>query len=164
MRAPRARLETVRYDDARAVALRETLDIDLSERYGLQSTEEPPEVTAARAEALRTSPEQIVATWLALDEGDSSVGHVILRRLDDEWELKRLIVAPAARGRGIARCLVTAAIDRARESGASRVILQTGAAQPESVALYRSMGFTPIPVYEPYVATMPQSLCFELRF
>ena len=158
------RLETVAHDDLRAVALRETLDADLGVRYGLRSAEEAPEITAARTEALRVFPEQIVATWLALDEDDSAVGHVMLRRLDGEWELKRLIVSPEARGRGIARVLVTATIDLARDSAAPRIILQTGAAQPESVALYRSMGFTAIPVYEPYVETMPQSLCFEFRF
>jgi GNAT superfamily N-acetyltransferase len=156
------RLATVAYDDPRALALRETLDVDLGARYGGRT--EPAELTAARTEALRVHPEQVVATWLALDDGGAAAGHVVLRRLAGEWELKRLIVDPAARGRGIARALVDAARDQAREAGAARLILQTGAAQPESVALYRSMGFTSIPVYEPYVATMPESLCFEFRF
>jgi GNAT superfamily N-acetyltransferase len=167
------RLETVGHDDPRAIALRHELDAELQTRYGGGRGTEPAEVTRARADALRVHPEQIVATWIAVSETaipheagtaatPTPVGHVMLRRLGDEWELKRLVVTPAARGRGIARAVVTAVIDRAREGGAARLILQTGRAQPESVALYESMGFTAIDVYEPYVATMPNSLCYEL--
>ncbi|MBK0297397.1 GNAT family N-acetyltransferase, partial [Bacillus sp. S34] len=49
----------------------------------------------------------------------------------------------------------------AREQGAERLILQTGDKQPEAVALYEKTGWTRIPVYEPYAATMPWSFCFE---
>ena len=151
-------------DDHRAVALREMLDGELGERYESHTEAEPPEVTAARADALRVHPDQIVGTWLALDDDhDRALGHVMLRRLADEWELKRLIVAGWARRRGVGAALTRAVIDRARREEAQRVILQTGAAQPESVALYVAAGFVPIPVYEPYGATMPDSLCFELR-
>ncbi len=86
----------------------------------------------------------------------------MLRRLGDEWELKRLVVAPHGRRRGVGTALTQAVIDRARREGARRVILQTGAPQPESIALYVAAGFTPIPVYEPYAETMANSRCFEL--
>lgn len=149
-------------DDPRAARLRAALDEDLDRRYGPLNREEPADIKAARVEALRVAPEEVVATWIAVTE-DVPVGHVMLRRLGSEWELKRLIVTSAARGRGIGRALTERVIARAREDGAPRVILQTGAPQPESIALYTSLGFTPTPVYEPYRATMPNSLCFELR-
>lgn len=155
------RIVEVAFDDDRARALRAALNEDLNTRYG-SGRSEPPEVTAARREALRVHPEQLVVTLLALDEDDTPLGHVMLRRLGDDWELKRLIVATDARRSGVARALTQSVIDRARDRGAARVILQTGSRQPESIALYTSAGFTPIPVYEPYVATMPNSLCFEL--
>lgn len=148
-------------DDPRAVALRAALDEDLDRRYGPLNRDEPDDIAAARVEALRVAPEEVVSTWIATTD-DVPVGHVMLRRLGSEWELKRLIVTSAARGRGIGRALTERVIDRAREGGAQRVILQTGAPQPESIALYISLGFTPTPVYEPYRATMPNSLCFEL--
>ncbi|RLK52148.1 GNAT family N-acetyltransferase [Microbacterium telephonicum] len=151
----------VPHDDPRAAGLREVLDLDLDARYR-GAEPEPPAVSAARADALRVHPDQLVATLLAVTADGEALGHVMLRRLGDEWELKRLVVAPEARGAGVGRRLVQATIDLARTGGAARVILQTGAAQPESLALYRSFGFTPIPVYEPYVATMPTSLCFTL--
>jgi GNAT superfamily N-acetyltransferase len=154
------RIEEVPVDDPRAVALRGMLDDELDARYGSLTAGEPPELTAARDEALRVHPAEVVATFLAVD-GDVALGHAMLRRLGAEWELKRLIVPPHARRRGVGRALTDAVLERARAGGARRVILQTGEPQPESVSLYRASGFTPIPVYEPYVATMPESLCFE---
>jgi GNAT superfamily N-acetyltransferase len=156
------RVDEVAADDERAVAMRSLLDADLHARYGPANADEPPEVTAARREALRVHPGDVVATLLAVDDAtDEVLGHVMLRRLGEEWELKRLIVAAGARRRGIGRILTEAVVERARDGGARRVILQTGAPQPESIALYTGAGFVPIPVYEPYVATMGSSLCFE---
>lgn len=149
------------YDDPRAVALRRELDADLAARYAGFHGDEPDERRRARARALALHPDEIVATLVAV-AGETSAGHVVLRRLGAEWEIKRLIVASPFRGRGIARALVWAAADAARADGARRVILQTGVQQPESIALYASMGFTRIPVYEPYVETMPRSVCFAL--
>lgn len=156
------RVEEVRIDDPRAVALRAMLDQELDVRYGPVTAGEPPELTAARSEALRVHPDQVIATFLAVDEDGGALGHVMLRRLGEDAELKRLIVPASARRRGVGRALTAAVIERARAEGARRVILQTGAPQPESVALYTGAGFTPIPVYDPYAETMPESLCFEL--
>ena len=154
-------VEHVAVDDPRAVALRAQLDLDLDERYREADADDPPGMAEERAEALAVHPEQVVATFLAVDADGTAHGHVLLRRLGEEWELKRLIVTAGARRRGVGRALTDAVVTRAREGGAPRVILQSGRMQPESLALYAAAGFTPIPVYEPYIATMPQSLCFE---
>jgi GNAT superfamily N-acetyltransferase len=157
------RIEAVHVDDPRAVALRRLLDDDLDERYRHTEVGEPPEIGEKRRLALAVHPPQIRATLLALDDdGGEAIGHVMLRLLGDEWELKRLIVTAAARRRGVARALTLAVVEAARAAGARRVILQSGTEQPESLALYAAVGFTPIPVYEPYVETMADSLCFEL--
>ncbi|QLD11541.1 GNAT family N-acetyltransferase [Microbacterium oleivorans] len=160
------RIIDVPYDDPRARDLRRQLDDDLGARYDGFHGDEPDERRRARARALATHPDEIVATLIALvaraGADEAPAGHVILRRLGDEWEIKRLIVAPAFRGLGIARGLMSAALDAARGDGAERVILQTGLQQPESLALYTSMGFSRIPVYEPYAETMPRSVCFAL--
>ena len=148
-------------DDPRAVELRGILDRDLDERYREADADDPPGRAEERAEALAVHADQVVATFLAVDADGTALGHVLLRRLDDEWELKRLIVTDGARRRGVGRALTEAVVERAREGGARRVILQSGRMQPESLALYTAAGFTPIPVYEPYIATMPRSLCFE---
>lgn len=155
------RIEQVQVDDPRAVALRGILDADLDERYRDADGDDAPGVAAKREAALAVHTEQVVATLLAVDADDTPLGHVILRRLGDEWELKRLVVIAAARRRGVGRALTARVVDLARRGGASRVVLQSGRMQPESLNLYATAGFTPIPVYEPYIETMPQSLCFE---
>lgn len=161
------RIAAVPLDDLRARALRRELDADLGARYDGFHGEEPDERRRARARALALHPDEVVATLIALvpqdgADAETPAGQVILRRLGTEHEIKRLIVGAGFRGRGIARALVTGACDLARADGAARVILQTGLQQPESIALYASMGFTRIPVYEPYAETMPRSVCFAL--
>ena len=69
-----------------------------------------------------------------------------LKRLDDETcELKRMYVIPAARGRGVARILLTALEDRARELGYGVARLDTGPRQPGAQHLYESAGYIEIP-------------------
>jgi ribosomal protein S18 acetylase RimI-like enzyme len=51
-------------------------------------------------------------------------------------------VAPALRGRGIGRALLEAAIEAAREAGASGIDLNTGETDTAARALYESCGFT----------------------
>ncbi len=68
-----------------------------------------------------------------------------VQRLDERaCELRRMFVAPAARGRGFGRVLLTALEARARELGFSVVRLETGPRQPAAQHLYRSAGYDPI--------------------
>jgi ribosomal protein S18 acetylase RimI-like enzyme len=52
-----------------------------------------------------------------------------------------MYTAPAARGRGVARRMLAAIEESARNSGRKRVILETGDKQPEAIALYESAGY-----------------------
>jgi GNAT superfamily N-acetyltransferase len=63
---------------------------------------------------------------------------------DEVAELKRMFTTPAARGKGVARRLMRAVEDSARQAGRKRLILETGDLQPEAVGLYRASGFEPI--------------------
>jgi GNAT superfamily N-acetyltransferase len=68
-----------------------------------------------------------------------------IKRLDDEAaEIKRMYVVPSARRRGVARALLGALEDAARERGYSVVRLDTGPLQQHAVALYRSAGYLDI--------------------
>ena len=69
-------------------------------------------------------------------------GHVV--------ELKRMYVIPAARGRGHARTVLAHLEHTAALAGAGRMVLETGDAQPEAVALYRSSGYEPVPAFGHY--------------
>jgi ribosomal protein S18 acetylase RimI-like enzyme len=59
----------------------------------------------------------------------------------DEAEFRMLGVDPAERGRGLARLMVQACVDRARAAGCRRLVLSTYAALPAAERLYGGFGF-----------------------
>jgi GNAT superfamily N-acetyltransferase len=85
---------------------------------------------------------------VGFDERDRPVcGGGIKRLAPGVAEIKRMYVAPPARGRGVARALLAALEDAARALGYERLRLDTGPKQPHAEALYRSAGYAPIPDY-----------------
>lgn len=65
-------------------------------------------------------------------------------------EIKRMYVTPEARGIGLARRLLAELERLAGADGAKAMVLETGAAQPEAIALYRSAGYVDIPGFGHY--------------
>jgi putative acetyltransferase len=97
-----------------------------------------------------------VVAWL----DDEPVGCGTLRRLgDDQAEIKRMYVAPAARRRGVARAILRVLEDEARQRDIGALILETGERQPEAIALYESAGFTRCPCWGDYIES-PLAVCF----
>src|SRR4249919_821813 len=85
---------------------------------------------------------------LLVREADLTLGCVGSKRLDDEsCEMKRMFVAPVARGRGAGRVLADAVVERVRAAGYRRMYLDTSVRQTEAIALYRSLGFVEVPAY-----------------
>ncbi len=79
---------------------------------------------------------------------------VSLKRIDsDTGEVKRLWVAPAARGLGLARRMMTAIEDQARSLGLTRLRLDTNENLPEAIALYRRTGWAEVAAFTPFPAT-----------
>jgi putative acetyltransferase len=72
-------------------------------------------------------------------------GAVAVRPADEAgvaWaEVKRMYVAPAARGRRIGRLLLDRLLEHAKERGVNLLRLETGDKQNEALSLYRSAGF-----------------------
>lgn len=90
------------------------------------------------------------AIFLACD-GDLPVGCAMTHRIDGETcEIKRVYVAPEARGLGAGRALFEAAMDQARADGYGRMVLDTFHTLTEAIALYGKLGFTEAaPFYPP---------------
>ncbi len=66
-------------------------------------------------------------------------------------EIKRMYVAPAARGRGVGRAVLSALEGEARRLGVRRILLETGIRQTVALALYRRAGYWPAPPFGEYV-------------
>ena len=62
-------------------------------------------------------------------------------------EMKRLYVRPEARGRGLAKQLIAAALDEARRLGYEEIRLDTLPMMGDAQSLYVSLGFADIPPY-----------------
>ena len=78
----------------------------------------------------------------------AAAGCVALRRLDQSTlEMKRLYVRPSARGTGLGKLLVEAAISIARQNGYAELRLDTLASMASAQKLYGVLGFVEIPPY-----------------
>jgi len=101
--------------------------------------------------------------------GDEPVATAAWRRSDVEAlgttrtaEVKRMYVAPVARGRGLARQLLGHVEADVAAQGFEVLVLETGTKQPEAMSLYESSGYTRIPGFG-YYRDAPLSRCYARR-
>lgn len=99
------------------------------------------------------------ALLLARDEKGSALGCVALRPLDGGGlcEMKRLFLAPEARGMGLGRALAEAIVAAARDRGYRELRLDTLPSMATAIALYQALGFERI---GPYYAPTPPGTVF----
>ncbi|KCV83830.1 MarR family transcriptional regulator [Actibacterium atlanticum] len=84
-------------------------------------------------------------TFVVARLGDMPVGCVGVKGNGGQLaEIKRMWIAPAARGLGLARRMMTAAEDAARDLGIEVLRLDTNSTLFEAVKLYQTMGWTQI--------------------
>jgi putative acetyltransferase len=143
-------VRSVGWDDAAGAALRAAQRVEIAERYGTDDSEPGPAPTA----------DDITVFFVAFGDDGTPLGCGGLRRIDDSHgEIKRMFVAPAARGSGVSTAILRRLERFGVESGWSRLMLETGAAQPDAIGFYTREGFTPIDRYGYYVDS-DESLCF----
>ena len=72
---------------------------------------------------------------------DQPAGVILCRVIADEMEVLTVGVARTARRQGLARALVSAALDAARAAGATAAFLEVAVDNDAAAALYASLGF-----------------------
>jgi len=79
------------------------------------------------------------------EQDGRAVGCCALIRIADGFEVAKMTVAPAARGQGLARRLLTACEDAARAAGGRRLYLESSSTLAPALALYAAAGFVHLP-------------------
>jgi len=136
-----ARLRSVAYDDPVAQELVERVQREYVQRYGGPDGA----VVSPREFAPPTG------VFLVAEVDGVPAGCAAWRLLDDgRAEMKRVYVEPAFRRRGLAQVLVNALEADAAQAGVRSLELNTGPEQPEALALYAALGYTPVPGFGVY--------------
>ena len=104
-----------------------------------QLTLYPPESVYALDMASLVQPNVLFAVARSLDGAAVGCGALVLT--PEFGEVKRMYVAPAARGQGVARRLLGALESEAQQRGVSQFMLETGPYQHEALALYARLGY-----------------------
>lgn len=127
------------YDHPDAIALIELLQQEYVARYGGidQTPVEPDEF----------APPSGLFLVGYVDGTAVSCGGWRRHEANGSVEIKRMYVAPPARGQGWARVLLAELERTIAAAGYRQVVLESGLKQPEALALYQSSGYAPI---EPY--------------
>ncbi len=104
------------------------------------------------------------AVFMVASLGERAVGCGAVRPLPEGaaeiGEIKRVYVAPEARGTGVAREILRALEGWARTRGYRVARLETGLRQPGALRLYETAGYFQIPRYGHHAAD-PLAVCFE---
>lgn len=80
--------------------------------------------------------------WIA-EEAGTLIGTCGMLALDDDgtYELRKMYLHTAARGKGTGKQLFTAAITWAKQHGARRIVLDTTSKMTRAIAFYEANGF-----------------------
>ena len=143
---PAPAIRAVAWDHPDGVLLRTAQQDEIAERYGIPDSEPGPKPSAT--------------VFLVAYLGGDPVACGGLRAIDAEHgEVKRMYVVPERRGTGVSTAVLRALEAEARARAWTRLVLETGPAQPDAVRFYEREGFTPIPLFGHYIGS-DLSLCY----
>ncbi|MCR5874339.1 GNAT family N-acetyltransferase [Phenylobacterium sp. J426] len=129
-------MEIVEFQPQHAEAFRTLNEAWISKHFTLEPKDR---------EVLEDPQGKIIATggriFMALQDGEPVGCVALLAMADGGFEVAKMTVTEAARGTGLGRRLMERCIEAGRESGATRLYLETNSSLAPALALYRAMGF-----------------------
>jgi putative acetyltransferase len=135
-------------DDGFLLALMTAMTAELVVAYDL-----PPDA--------RPRPLDPATRYLLARDGPRAIGCCAVEPVGPGlYELKRMFVAPDARGTGVSTALVAESERIARSGGGVRLRLETDGRQPAAMRLYERAGYRRVPNFPPYEDD-PESVCYE---
>jgi putative acetyltransferase len=126
------------------------LEADLWERYPL---------IHQNYAKLNIIPEDALVVLLYEDTEPTACG-CLKTHGNGTYELKRVFVRRAHRRKGYSKQVLAELETWARERHCTRIVLETGIAQPEAASLYANAGYSRIENYGEYKGN-PNSICME---
>jgi N-acetylglutamate synthase-like GNAT family acetyltransferase len=101
-------------------------------------------------EVLQSPDEHIIkhgGSILMAEVANEIAGTVALKRVDEKvFEFTKMAVDEKFRGKKVGQALAEAAIEKARDKGADKIILYSNTLLAPAIALYKKIGFKEIPV------------------
>ncbi|MCW2653586.1 MAG: hypothetical protein JWR32_4562 [Mycobacterium sp.] len=131
----------VHQNDPLASPLMEELAVECSTRYGGSAGQKCSELRAYPAEEFEPPGGALI---VAVSKGVPFAGGAFCQYDSITAELKRIWTAAARRQRGYGKLVVAELEQIPLQRGYTRVYLTTGRREPEAVALYLAMGYTPL--------------------
>lgn len=135
-------------DDGFLLALVTAMTAELVVVYNLPVDAQPPPLHPG-------------SRYLLARDGERAIGCCAVEPVEPGlYELKRMFVAPGARGTDVSSALVAESERLVRGAGAARIRLETGSRQPAAIRLYERAGYRRVPNFPPH-ETDPESVCYE---
>lgn len=91
--------------------------------------------------------------WLAMADGKVIGSAALIKEGETSYELAKMAVTEAWRGKGISRLLIDACLQKARAIGATRLTLYSNHQLKTAISLYEKYGFKHIAVHDSPFAT-----------
>jgi GNAT superfamily N-acetyltransferase len=150
-----------RIDDPEAISLIEAVQAEYVQRYG------GPDASPMDADDF-TAPHGAFLLGVFQDTALAMGGwrrRTVVPALGaaEVAEIKRMYVVPDLRRQGLARRLLASVEESARRAGHTVMVLNTGAMQPEAIALYESSGYERLAIGWGTYACAPDALFFAKR-
>jgi putative acetyltransferase len=150
--------EIIEYTDAHAAAFRE-LNLEWLEKYNLTESHDLEVINDPRGTIIEPGG----CIFLA-KAGEDIIGSGALARIGETaYELAKMAVAPAWRGKGISKLLIERCLAKARELKAKKIVLFSNHQLTTAIGLYQKYGFRHVTVVDSPFETADVKMELELE-